>query len=116
MTTAIEDFMKAATDEQKDLLSKLSETAKQEKKYADEIDRISSSIKSGTYSPDGFSVTLCEDEDDAIVISMGPRYKLKRVREQMKIYMKEAVELGMSHLGIIQKNYENYVGESLPIR
>ncbi len=113
MVTAIEDFIKTATDEQKDLLFKVGEAAKQEKKYVDEINRIYGSIKSGVHSPDGFSITLCEDEDDAVVISMGPRRELKRVKEQMRTYMKEAVELGMEHLGIIQRHYEHYIGESL---
>jgi len=42
-----------------------------EKKYADEVNKIYDSIKSGVYSSDG-AVTPCEDEDDAMVISMSP--------------------------------------------
>jgi len=110
----IEDFMKTATEEQKDLLFKLSETAEQEKKCADKTNRIYSSVRSGAYSPDGFSITICEDEDDAMVISTGARQELKRVREQMKSYMKRAVNLGMGDLGLIQRTYEQYVGEPLP--
>jgi len=112
MAIAIEDFMKTATAEQKDLLLKLGEAAKQEKKYVDKIKGIYDSIKSGVHSSDG-CITLCEDEDDAMVISMRPRQELKRVREQVGTYMEKAVELGMGHLGIIQRNYEQYVGESL---
>ena len=110
----IEDFMKTATDEQKDLLFKIGETAEQEKKFADKINRIYGSISSGVYSPDGVGITVCEDEDDAMVISWEPREELERVKGQIKEYMKKAVELGMSNLGIIQRNYEHYVGESLP--
>ncbi len=113
MATTIEDFMKAASDEQKELLFKLSETVEQEQKYAEEVNRIYGSMRSGIYSLDGISVTLCEDEDDARVISFKPRQELQRVREQMKDYMKKAVELNMAHLGIIQRNYEHYVGEPL---
>ena len=113
MTVTIEEFMKTASAEQKDLLFKLSETAEEENKHAKEVNRISKSMSSGVYS-DGFAVTLCEDEDDARVISAGPRQELRRAREKMKQYLKKAVELGMSQLGIIQRNYESYVGEPLP--
>lgn len=58
-------------------------------------------------------ITVCEDEDDAMVISMGPRRELKRVKELMREYMKKAVDLGMGDLEIIQRNYKHYVGESL---
>jgi hypothetical protein len=114
MPTSIEDFMKTATKEQKDMLFKLSELVEQENKYVNEINRINSSMKSGIYSPDGISITLCEDEDDAMVISMKPRRELREVKEQMKSYMQEAVELGMGHLGLIQRNYESIVGKPLP--
>lgn len=113
MLISIEDFIKSATKEQKELLFKLSETAKQEKKLEDEINYIYNSIKSGTYSQNGHSITVCEDKDDASVISMKPREKLKGVKEQMKAYMEKAVELGMEDLGLIQRNYEHYVGKSL---
>lgn len=113
MATTIEDFMETATNEQKELLFKFSETAEQEQKYAEEINRIYGSMKSGVYSSDDMSVTLCEDEDDARSISFKPRQELQRVREQMKNYMKKAVKLDMAHLGLIQRNYEHYVGEPL---
>lgn len=49
----IEDFMKTATDEQKELLSNLAKSVEQEKEYADKINRIYGSISSEVYSPDG---------------------------------------------------------------
>ena len=69
MPISIEDFIKSATNEQKELLFKLSETAKQEKKLEDKINYIYNSIKSGTYSQNDHSITVCEDKDDAFVIS-----------------------------------------------
>jgi len=114
MPTTIEDFMKTATEEQKNLLFSLAETAEEEKKYVNEVNRIYKSMKSGVHSSDGISVTPCETEDDAMIISIGPRQELKRVREQMKKYLEEAVGLGMGHLGIVQRNYEHYVGKPLP--
>ena len=114
MSTSIEGFMETATDKQKDLLLQLSETAEQEKKCADEVNRIYGSTESGVCSSGG-AVIPCEDEDDATVISMRPRQELQRAREQMKEYMEKAVELGMGHLGMIQRNYEHYVGKPVPI-
>jgi hypothetical protein len=114
MATTIEDFMKTATEEQKGLLCNISDAAEQEQKCADEVNRIYSSMRSGLYSPDGYGVTVCEDEDDAMVISAGPRQKLGDAKKHLKEYMIEAVKLGMGHLGFIQRNYEHYVGESLP--
>jgi hypothetical protein len=115
MVTTLEDFMKIATKEQKDLLIKIGEAAEQEKKSSDEVNRIHNSIKTGIYSSDGgLSVTVCEDEDDAMVISAGPRQKVGDAKKHLKEYMVEAVKLGMGHLGFIQRNYEHYVGEPLP--
>ena len=112
---SIEEFMRSATSEQKALLIKLGESAEREQRLASEISRISNSKRSGVYSPDGSSLTVCEDEDDVMVISAEPRNELKRTRNQMKEYMRIAVEIGMAHLGIIKRNYEHYVGKPLPI-
>ena len=114
MSTTIEDFMKTATGQQKDLLFKLSEIAEKERYCVGKINTIYNSTKSGVYSPDGVGITICEDDDDARVISMKPRQELKEIKEQIKMYMEKAVELGMKNLDFIQRNYETYVGEPLP--
>jgi len=71
MPTSIESFMGTATNEQRELLFDMTRWAGYEKKYADEVNKIYDSIKSGVYSSNGV-VTPCEDEDDAMVISMSP--------------------------------------------
>ena len=114
MTVLLEDFLKTATDEQMELLHSISEAAEQEQVFANRVTAVYGSIERGVHSPDGFSIGLCEDEDDARVISAGPRHELQRVREQMKSYMEQAVGLGMGNLGIIERNYEGYVGKPLP--
>ncbi len=113
MSTSIESFMKTATKEQRDLLFQLSNTAEQENKYANKVNQIYNSMKKGIYSSDGFSVTVCEDAGDAMVISAGHRQELQRLRKEVKGCMEKAVELGMGHLGLIQRNYEHYVGKPL---
>ncbi len=114
MANTIEDFIGTATEEQKDVLRNIKRLGDQEHKLATEINNIYNSIDKGVYSPDGCSIAVCEDEDDARVISMGPRYKLSKVRDEIKDYMVKAVELDMDELGFIQRNYEHYVGEKIP--
>jgi hypothetical protein len=110
----IESFMKTATADQKNVLFELARLAEQENDLATKINGIKSSMKSGIYSPDGASIALCEDEDDAMVISLGPRMELQKVRDSVKALMKEAVALGMKDVGIIARNYEHYTGERMP--
>ena len=114
MATDIEDFMKNATNEQRELLFSLVETAEKEQKIVDKINRIYGSIKNGVYSPNGIGITVCADEDDARVLSMKPMQELRVVKGQMKTYLKKAVELEMETLEIIKNTYEHYVGEPIP--
>jgi hypothetical protein len=111
---SLEEFLKSAKDNQKDLLYKLVEVAKKEDELCNRINQVYDSIKSGVYSPDGIGITVCEDEDDAKIISAKDREELERVRGMMKGYMIEAVNIGMSNLGIIQRNYKEYVGREIP--
>ncbi len=116
MVISIDDFMKTATSAQKKVLFNLIETGEKEKELSEEINRITGAISRGVYSSDGVGLTVCEDADDARVISSGSREKLETAREKMKTYMKKAVKLGMRDLGVIQRNYEHYVGEPIPVK
>lgn len=109
----LEQFLKNADENQKELLFHLGEAAKKEDELCKKINRVFNSIKSGVYSPDGFEIIVCKDQDDALIISAKDREELDNVRRTMKGYMIEAVKLGMKDLGIIQRNYQNYVGEEL---
>ncbi|MEK6812021.1 MAG: hypothetical protein AABX76_00520 [Nanoarchaeota archaeon] len=113
MTILLEDFMRTATDEQLELLHNLNETAEQEQILANRVNAIYGSLKSRVHTSGSIGVGFCEDEDDARVISAGPTHELKRVRGQMKGYMQRAVQIGMGNLGIIERNYEGYVGAPL---
>jgi|GEM_PF-1898037 len=115
MACGIEEFVKTATKEQKDVLFKIFKLGEQEQKLANEVNKIRDSVKSGIYS-DGYGITVCEDADDVAVISAGPREKLENVRREIKNYMLKAVKLGMGDLGFIERNYEHYVGEPLPYK
>lgn len=110
----LEEFLKNANDNQKELLFHLGEAAKKEDELCKKINSVFNSIKSGVYSPDGFGITVCEDEDDALIISAKDREELEKVKGMMKGYMIEAINLGMGNLGIIQRNYKEYVGKEIP--
>ena len=111
MVIGIEEFMKTATLEQRQLLFNISDLAEKEKDLAEKINKIYLSVNTGIYS-DCKGITLCEDEDDANVISLRYKLELKDVRDDIVRLLKKAVsELNMKDVGIIQRQYKNYVME-----
>lgn len=111
MPIGLEEFLKTATQEQKQLLLDLHDLAEKEQKLAEKINKIHSSTNSwpGIYG-DGITLTLCEDEDDANIISMEPKRELIKVRNKIAELLKKAVsDLKMGNVGIIQRQYKNYV-------
>lgn len=111
MVIGIEEFMRTATYEQKQILFDLSDLAEKEYELAKKINEIYSVANKwpGIYS-DHDAITLCESEDDADVISLGKKLELKEIRSKMAILLKRAVnELNMGDVGIIQRQYGNYV-------
>ncbi len=113
MTIAIllEKFLEVATPEQKKLLNKLYELAMEEKDISNKISKIYDSRKSGVYSnKDG--ITVCETEEDAMIISADLRDELALVRSMIVSELKRAIdELEMRDVGIIQRQYKNYIGD-----
>jgi len=79
------------------VVKRLTELVRERDQLKCKIARIFEAVKSGLYSPDGVSVTVCETEDDARVISMGPRQKLKEVEGEIKRQLKIALELDMTN-------------------
>lgn len=114
MPLDLETFLKTASLNQKELLREIRELGMLEGLYAGNIEKINHSVKFGIYSPDGASASLCEDADDAAVISAGPKKSLEDVQAKLKDCMIKSLELGMRELDIIQKNYERYVGKPMP--
>jgi hypothetical protein len=110
----LEAFFKNSTDKQKSLLLKIVETSQLENETCERINRVYNSIKSGVYSSDGYSISVCEDEDDAAILSAKDRQELASIRDKIKGYMIEAVKIGIGNLGIISRNYKEYVGEDMP--
>lgn len=67
----------------------------QRNRFKRRIANIYQATDRGVYSPDGVSITVCETEDDARVISMGPRKELVEVEIKLKRQLKIALEHGM---------------------
>lgn len=111
MPIGIEEFLKSATPEQKQLLFDLGDLAKKEHDFAEKINRICSCPGKGQgIYDDGMAVTLCESDDDVAIISAGPRRDLKEVRSKIVNLLKKAIkDIGMGDVGIIQRQYKNYV-------
>ena len=108
-TLSIEEFFPIATLEQKELLSEIYDEVQKEVAIAKKINVIYGSIDNGIYSS-GEGITVCENGDDADVISLGPKMELKDVRENIGRLLKKAVdELHMEDVGMIQRQYGNYV-------
>ena len=105
----IEDFVKTATQEQEKLLSDLYDAVEEEIEITEKINGIYRSIDKGICPVDG-GVVICENEDDATMISLGLKYELKIVRSEIGTLLKKAVnELDMGNVGIIKRQYNNYV-------
>ena len=119
MTISIEEFMKKATKEQKQILFDLAELAKQEntvnKKYNEKIKPFYEMAKAANPMNDGqYTRIIKEDaEDFALIATREERDELKIIKEKMKELYIKAIEMGLGELGIIQRNYEDCVGEPI---
>lgn len=106
---SIEEFCKIATHEQMTLLSDLSDLVQKEIELAKKINAIYGSISKGIYSTEQ-GITLCEDTDDANVISLSLKVELKDLREKIAGLLNKAIdELSMGNVGLIQRQHNNYV-------
>lgn len=107
-TLSIEGFFPIATLAQKELLSDIYDGVQKEVAIAKKINAVYGSTDNGIYSS-GEGITICENRDDADVISLGLKMELKEVRENIGKLLKKAVdELHMEDVGLIQRQYHNY--------
>jgi hypothetical protein len=106
---SIEEFFKIATLEQKKLLSDIYEDVMKEVAITKKINAVYGSIENGIYFQDG-GVAMCNSNDDADVISLRLKVELEDVRKDIGILMRKAAdELHMGNVGMIQRQYGNYV-------
>jgi len=101
-----EELIKSLTREQYEVLYNLKVLAEEEKKLCDEINA-RRPTQSGIIM-EGGALTICEDEDDWKVITLGLRAKLERVRQRIKENLEKALDCGLAHLGLVQRQCANY--------
>jgi len=100
------ELINSLTEEQRKVLSALADLAEEEKKLCDEINA-RRPTESGILM-EGGAITVCEDEDDWKVITLGFRMKLEKVRNTIKQTLNEALDSGLAYLGVIQRQCANY--------
>ncbi len=81
--------------------NRLTKLVRERDQLKEKIARIFGAVERGVSSPDGVSVTVCETEDDARVISMGPRQRLEEVEAEIKRQLKVALELGVANVQLL---------------
>jgi len=109
MVITIEQFIQTATDEQKEILFKLYNLAMKERELSHKINTVYINLPN-IMEVEKNAITICEDRDDSDVITIGLKKELQDIRSQMSnILIKAVNELGMSDVGIIQRQYKNYV-------
>ncbi len=79
---------------------------KEERKLCDKINA-KMPTESGVLPVDG-GVTLCEDKDDWIVITLKERKELDEVTNKIKRELNKALDLGLGFLRLIQNQCKNY--------
>lgn len=101
-----EEVMNSLSREQREILSILQNLDKEGKRLVDKINA-KRPTPSGILQIRG-GITVCEDEDDWKVITMNSRWELKRVREQIKAKLNEALDHGLGFLDLIQRGCAIY--------
>ena len=88
------------------ILTSLVHLAEVEQRLINEINSLAPT-PSGVLHLKG-ALTICEDEDDWRVITMGQREELRKVKNMMKAALSKALDQGMGCLGLIQRQCPNY--------
>ena len=105
-TPLSKELVNSLPEEQRRIIFTLADLAEEEKKLVDEINT-RRPTESGILRERG-GITLCEDEDDWIVHTMGFRMKLDGVKARIKQTLNEALDCGLGFLGVIQRQCANY--------
>jgi len=87
-------------EEEQNTLLKLIELLEKEKEIIEKINA-KRPTESGVLFVNG-GVTLCEDEDDWIVITLKERGELKEVKEKAIDFLNKSLDLGLGFLSLVQ--------------
>jgi hypothetical protein len=100
------ELLDSLAPKQLQILSGLGDLAKEEKRLCDKINA-RRPTKSGILIDQG-AIMLCEDEDDWKVNTLAFRHQLIEVRGKIKQILEQALDSGLAHLGLIQRQCANY--------
>ena len=101
-----ESLLKSLPKEQSDILYDLTSLAGKEKRIVDKINS-KRPTDSGLLAVPG-GITVCEDEDDWRVLTGEERLEWKEIKEKIVTNLNKALDLGLGHLGLIQRQCVNY--------
>jgi len=105
-TPLSKELMDSLSWQQGQVLTYLADLAEEEQKLISEINSLAPTPSGILHM--GIGITVCEDEDDWRVITMGQREKLRKVRDKLKMVLGKALDEGMGCLGLIQRQCSNY--------
>lgn len=105
-----EKLVNSLPKKQQDILFTLADLAEEEKQIVGKINskRPTASGILAVSTPEGPGLTVCEDEDDWVIITMKERDEWKKIKERIAINLDKALDLGLGYLGLIQRQCKNY--------
>jgi len=105
-TPLSEKLFDSLVKEQQESLLALLDLADKEKKLCDKINS-KRPTESGIVR-EGSAITLCQDDDDWLVITMKERSEREEVREEIKDNLNKSLDLGLGFLGLTQRQCKEY--------
>ncbi len=87
-------YKKESDKDRREIISNLESLIDKERNIEKRIKDVYGSIRHGGYMSGG-ALTVCENEDDAHVITIGHRQKLRDIEEEIKSMLKNAIKLDM---------------------
>ncbi|HWO56313.1 MAG TPA: hypothetical protein VNN55_01980 [bacterium] len=116
-----DEVIAGLTDEQMTILQDLGELAAKKLKVSRAIDdftaQIVASQKQMGFQPKATPSGLHEDPEVLALITIKERYKLGNISEQIRRTLRRALEAGLGHLAVIQRQCKIYnIDPTIPAR
>lgn len=116
-----DEVIAGLTDEQMTILQDLGELAAKKLKVSRAIDEFTAQIvasqKQMGFQPKATPGGLHEDPEVLALITIKERYKLGNISEQVRRTLRRALEAGLGHLAVIQRQCKIYnIDPTIPAR
>lgn len=116
-----DEVIAGLTDEQMTILQDLGELAAKKLKVSRAIDEFTAQIvasqKQMGFQPKASPGGLHEDPEVLALITIKERYKLGNISEQVRRTLRRALEAGLGHLAVIQRQCKIYnIDPTIPAR